>query len=322
MPELLTRDSRQVVAPGGVDAYGAAAVADAIETAILCGSVVRWAPPRPRRTGRLRTAAHVLVALLLCTVAAAGLTRLAGTRSPHADATEATEGTAGLAVPAAVPIEPAELPGPKVLPTGFSAWSATPVGPVTARALPDPQAPAVASFGTTNDLGGPQTFGVLSQTWGTDGAAWVEVQLAVRPNGTTGWIPASALTISGAPMRIQVHLSTGELVLLEHGTETGRWPVAIGPDRYPTPPGTYYAWTKYYDGPPAAYGPGVLGLSGFSEVLDSSNWPGDARIGIHGAATEESLGGRAGHGCVRMRNADIAFLLGHIPLGTPVDVLP
>lgn len=319
MPELLASDTQTVETPADVEAYGAASVADAIETAILCGSVVRWTPPRPRRTGGLRTAAHVVVALLLCTVAAAGLTRLAGTRSPHADAAEAPT---GLAVPAAVPVEAAELPGPKVLPAGFTAWSATPVGPVTAHALPDPEAAVVASFGTVNDLGGPQTFGVLSQTWGSDGAAWVEVQLAVRPNGTTAWLPATSLTIVGASMRIQVHLSSGQLVLMDSGAVTGTWPVAIGPDQYPTPPGTYYAWTKYYDGPPAAYGPGVLGLSGFSEVLDSSNWPGDARIGIHGAATEESLGGRAGHGCVRMRNADVAFLLDHVPLGTPVDVLP
>lgn len=304
---------------GPIEAYGAAEVADAIAAAAACDASIRWASPpeAPRPAVHvIRTVLHVAAALALCTVAAAAALRLTGTRSPHAAAVELTT------VPAAVAVEPAELPGPKVLPAGYTAWSAAPVGPVTARALPDPQAAAAASFGTVNDLGGPQTFGVLSQTWGTDGAAWVEVQLAVRPNGTTAWLPAASLTIVGASMRIQVHLSSGQLVLMESGAVTGTWPVAIGPDQYPTPPGTYYAWTKYYDGPPAAYGPGVLGLSGFSEVLDSSNWPGGARIGIHGAATEESLGGRAGHGCVRMRNADIAFLLDHVPLGTPVDVLP
>lgn len=258
---------------------------------------------------------HVVVALVICTLAAAVTMRLTGVRSPHADAEE------GVAVPAAVPVVPVDMPGPQVLPAGFAAWSATVPTGVVARSTPDPAAAAVASLPAVNDYGDPQTLGIVDQTWGADGAAWVLAQLPLRPNGTTGWVPASALVIEGRTMRIQVHKSTGVLDLLDHGQVMGSWPVAIGPDAYPTPPGSFYAWTKYYDGPPAAYGPGVLGLSATSEVLDSSNWPGEARIGIHGAAAEASLGGRAGHGCVRMRSDDVAVLLAGVPLGTPVDIL-
>ncbi|MFN8105315.1 MAG: L,D-transpeptidase [Acidimicrobiia bacterium] len=311
MPAAPTRDG------GRADAYGAAAVADAIATAAACGAAIRWTGPPERvrpAAHAVRTVLHVAVALVLCTVAAAVALRLTGTRSPHADAEEL------VAVPAAVAPAPVDLPGPQVLPAGFSAWSGTLATAATARSSPDPDAAAVADLAPRNEFGDPQTLALVAQTWGSDGAAWVQVQLPVRPNGTTGWLPASALAVEGRTMRIEVHTGSGELVLYDHDAVAASWPVAIGPDRFPTPHGSFFVWTKYYDGPPAAYGPGVLGLSGFSEVLDSSNWPGDARIGIHGAATEESLGGRAGHGCVRMRSTDVAGLLADVPLGTPVVV--
>lgn len=303
-----------------VEAYGAAAVADAIVAAGRAGAATLWAPvpvpaPRHARHTHLRTAAHVVVALVVCTLAAAAAMRVAGARSPHADADEQ------MPVPAAVPVAPVDMPGPQVLPAGFGAWSATIPGGVVARAAPSPDADAVVSLSAVNEFGDPQTLGIVGETWGADGAAWVQAQLPVRPNGTVGWVPASAVVIEGRTMRIQVHKTAGTVVLLDHGQVAGSWPVAIGPDAYPTPAGSFFVWTKYYDGPRSAYGPGVVGLSGFSEVLDASNWPGDARIGLHGAASEASLGGRAGHGCVRMRDADVSVLLSTVPLGTPVDIL-
>lgn len=301
---------------GPTEAYGAAEVADAIAAAAACDASIRWASPpeAPRPAVHIRTVLHVAAALALCTVAAAAALRLTGTRSPHADAEEL------VAVPAAVAVEPAELPGPKVLPAGYSAWSATVTTAVAPLVAPDPQTAPVATFGAVNEFGDPQTFGVVAQTWGADDAAWVQVQLPVRPNGTTGWLPASTLAIEGRTMRIKVDKPSGVITLLDHDAVVGSWPVAIGPDRFPTPAGSSYVWTKYYGGPPGAYGPGVVGLSSFSEVLDASNWPGDARIGIHGAASEDSLGGRAGHGCVRMRSNDVAGLLADVPLGTPVEI--
>ena len=44
-------------------------------------------------------------------------------------------------------------------------------------------------------------------------------------------------------------------------------------------------------------------------------------IYIHGTADTEPIGEARSHGCVRMRNADIAELFDLVPPGTPVDIL-
>lgn len=44
-------------------------------------------------------------------------------------------------------------------------------------------------------------------------------------------------------------------------------------------------------------------------------------IYIHGTNQEDLIGSPASHGCVRMRNADIAELFREIPEGTPVNIV-
>ena len=44
-------------------------------------------------------------------------------------------------------------------------------------------------------------------------------------------------------------------------------------------------------------------------------------IYIHGAPDTEPMGEPRSHGCIRMRNTDIAALFDHIPAGCPVEIL-
>ena len=45
-------------------------------------------------------------------------------------------------------------------------------------------------------------------------------------------------------------------------------------------------------------------------------------IYIHGTNHEEQIGTRASHGCIRMRNADVAELFELVDVGTPVVIVP
>jgi lipoprotein-anchoring transpeptidase ErfK/SrfK len=146
-------------------------------------------------------------------------------------------------------------------------------------------------------------------------------QLPVQPNGSLGWIDKSKLELRRNDFRIEVKLSSYELVLYEKNREVKKILIGIGSDETPTPDGTYY--TLYTGKPKQAgtvYGAFVIGLSGFSEVLEEfrGNEP---RLGLHGTNAPGKLGSEVSAGCIRMADADITFLVDRLPLGTPVKVL-
>jgi lipoprotein-anchoring transpeptidase ErfK/SrfK len=66
------------------------------------------------------------------------------------------------------------------------------------------------------------------------------------------------------------------------------------------------------------YGAFAYGLSGYSPVIRDWRWGGE--IGLHGTDDPASIGRSVSHGCVRMRNRDIAQLVRILPLGTPIDI--
>ena len=161
-------------------------------------------------------------------------------------------------------------------------------------------------------------------------AGWVEVLLPVRPNGSTGWVKTSDVTLTPNPFRIRVELAN-HTITVTNGTDvvyTG--PVAVGatdpplPDTgkpTPTPTGEYYLRILLQaPDPNTVYGPYAYGLSSHSDSLESFAG-GDAEIGIHGNNDPSVLGTDATHGCIRMDNAAITMLAQQLPLGTPVDVV-
>ncbi len=60
----------------------------------------------------------------------------------------------------------------------------------TARAEPDATAKTVAKVSTRSPVGTDNLVFVLDRTTVGD-QDWLRVRLPVRPNGTTGWVPAS-----------------------------------------------------------------------------------------------------------------------------------
>jgi lipoprotein-anchoring transpeptidase ErfK/SrfK len=164
----------------------------------------------------------------------------------------------------------------------------------------------------------PLTFLVVEQQEG-----WVEVDLPVRPNGTSGWVRAQDVTVSSTDYKVEVRLSEHRLLLHKAGEVVLDVPVGVGKDEVPTPGGVYYI--KELLKPPdegSIYGAFAYGLSGYSPVLQSFAG-GQGVIGIHGTNDPSSIGKDASHGCIRMNNEDVTRLVEEfgLPLGTPVEIL-
>ncbi|HEU0129452.1 MAG TPA: L,D-transpeptidase family protein [Mycobacteriales bacterium] len=151
--------------------------------------------------------------------------------------------------------------------------------------------------------------------------AWLRVQLPVRPNGSTGWVRAAEVAPYTAPFRIQVELCAKRLTVYRGGRAVWQRPVAVGAPRTPTPTGSFYVdfvTPMRYGG---AYGPFLLSVAGFSNVLHQFGNGGIGQIGIHGTNRPSSIGTAASHGCVRLRNADLLQLVKLVPPGTPVTIV-
>jgi lipoprotein-anchoring transpeptidase ErfK/SrfK len=162
-----------------------------------------------------------------------------------------------------------------------------------------------------------QVFLVVSQTRN----GWVQVLLPVRPNGTTGWVRASDVSVIDNPYRVTVELTAHRITVTQLSKVLYTGTVAVGAPDTPTPTGNYYlrVLAKTID-PTTVYGPYAYGLSSHSDALDTFNG-GDAEIGIHGNNDASVLGSNVTHGCVRMDNDAITMLSRQLPLGTPVDIV-
>jgi lipoprotein-anchoring transpeptidase ErfK/SrfK len=153
-----------------------------------------------------------------------------------------------------------------------------------------------------------------------DRAGWYEVLLPGRPNGATGWVRATDVTVHDLPFEVRVDLAARTLVVLEDGEPVLTTPVAVGAPDNPTPTGRFSLTDKLDTADPdGAYGPFALGLSGRSEVLTEFAG-GDGQIGIHGTNDPASIGEAVSHGCLRVPNDVVATLSDMLPLGTPVTV--
>lgn len=215
------------------------------------------------------------------------------TSSPTATPSASTGPTAAVHAPAASTVAAARAPSVPV--------HGSPDGPVTTT-LTNPQ-----------PSGAPLVFLVVAQQDG-----WVQVQLAQRPNGSTGWVQERAVSLSSDPYAIVVTTATNTLDLYRDGEVVHSYPVATGTGGTPTPTGRF-ALTELLAPTNAGYGPYAYGTTAFSDVLNSFGG-GPGQIGLHGTDDSSSIGTDSSHGCIRMHNADITALAKLLPLGTPIQV--
>ena len=172
------------------------------------------------------------------------------------------------------------------------------------------------TFDAKNDYGSTTVFLVNE----VDGD-WYNVDLPVRPNGTTAWIHADQVELRTVSLRIEIDLSDRSLTLLNSDDEVIIFTsVAVGTDENPTPTGEFFITDKLLTGNPSGtYGPIAFGTSGFSDTL-SEFAGGPGQIGIHGTNDTDSIGTAASHGCIRLPNEVVLELNDLLALGTPVTI--
>jgi hypothetical protein len=180
---------------------------------------------------------------------------------------------------------------------------------------PDIGAEPAWSLSAETEFWGERHFLVLE-----DAGEWLRVAVPVRPNGTEGWIPRDAVTLSVSEFEVRVVLSAPTLQVWRDDEMVFEATPAIGNDRAPTPIGRWYirdvlAWDET-----SVYGPWVLALSAFSDQIDQINGS-DAVVAIHGTNRPDLLGRAVSLGCIRLRNDDISRLAGIVPVGTPVEIV-
>ena len=237
-------------------------------------------------------AAVVLAALTLTGCAAAATATHSATRQPHAHSASPS--------PTPTPATAAIGTSATVVAAQVAVYSA-PDGAVTEN-LTNPQ-----------PSGAPLTFLVASAQ-----GAWLQVHLAQRPNGSTGWVKADAVTLHSLVYSLQASTEHNTLSLYKNGVLVKTYPAATGTGGTPTPHGSFYI-TELLQPTNGGYGPFAFGLSAFSDVL-SSFGGGPGQIGLHGTDDAASIGHAASHGCIRLANPDITELAGLLPLGTPITI--
>jgi len=192
---------------------------------------------------------------------------------------------------------------------------------LVAFAAPNPpaDAPPVATAANPTHEGFPLVVSVIDAS---PDAAWLNVRLPQRPNGTTGWVRADEVRAWVVPNRIEIDLSDRRLTVFDGDSSTAVFTtdVAVGVDQTPTPTGDFFIdIVNPLDGH-KVYGWGQLSVSGFSDVLERFAG-GIGQIAIHGWNDDSVMGTAASNGCVRMRNDDIAHVAELAPLGTPVRIV-
>ncbi len=152
---------------------------------------------------------------------------------------------------------------------------------------------------------------------------YLEVRLPTRPNGSTAWIRERSVHLYRTPFRIVVDLGTRHLFLYRNGKLVLNAPAGIGTVADPTPTGHFFV-AFFAKAPSAAWGPFVLVTSAHSNAISDWEESGDAIVAIHGPLGESaaigSNGARISHGCVRLKDVDLAQLR-KVPDGSPVDII-
>ena len=121
------------------------------------------------------------------------------------------------------------------------------------------------------------------------------------------------------PRRIVVSIPDRKAALLEADSVVKIYPVAVGAPGSPSPTGQFKIANRIID--PTYYAPGLVVPPGKANPL-GTRWIGLSQkgYGIHGTNNPRSIGRRASHGCIRMRNRDVEDLFRLVSVGDVVEL--
>ncbi len=228
----------------------------------------------------------------------------------------ATGVTAALVLAGASPA--AEAPGV----TMVEKWG-YPQSAAAIRKDPSVSSPSVSKLRFTTELGNAEVYRVSATVEAGEEpntTTWLRVDVLGRPNGRFGWVPESALgTLRPQTTRLLIVRNSLRAYLFKGKKRVWSARIGIGKTGTQTPAGRFYVReaTKIKQGG-GAFGNFAFGTSAYSPGL--TDWPGGGVIGIHGTNEPGLIPGRISHGCIRVRNPDMAKLRRLMKVGTPVVI--
>jgi lipoprotein-anchoring transpeptidase ErfK/SrfK len=120
--------------------------------------------------------------------------------------------------------------------------------------------------------------------------------------------------------RLVVSVPNRKLALIEDGRVVKIYRIAVGAKDSPSPSGSFTIAHRIPQ--PTYYAPGIVTPPGPENPL-GTRWIGlnVKSLGIHGTNQPGSIGRRASHGCVRMRNQDVEDLFERVRSGDSVELI-
>ena len=150
---------------------------------------------------------------------------------------------------------------------------------------------------------------------------WLHVRLPGRPNGFTGWIRQRATLLSTTSWHLVVDISGRRMTAYQNGRPVRTVKAIVGKPSTPTPRGEFFVEEAIQLRATDVGAPYALALSARSNVLQEfAGGPG--QIALHGLANIGGvLGSAVSHGCVRLDNSTMHWLVLRIGPGVPVTVI-
>src|SRR5262249_60353504 len=128
-------------------------------------------------------------------------------------------------------------------------------------------------------------------------------RMPIRPNGTKGWVPATALS-DPQPLDtwLKIDTSAFTVTLIKARKKVFSARIGVGQPQWATPKGQFYIRSKLtgYGSAGSFYGPLAFGTSATSDTL--TDWPGGGYVGLHGASLPGPIPRRTSHGWRRPRD--------------------
>lgn len=199
------------------------------------------------------------------------------------------------------------------LPPGRGALVAQITSPTVIRSSPG--GARIGSLGLKSEFGSPVVAWVRRHT-----GKWLGIVSPVIGNGRIGWIRMSTAKLGRVNYQLDVSLSQRHVTVLYRGRRVDRYLIAIGKPSAPTPTGDFAVTDRLKTGDPSGpYGCCILATSALAPHT-IADWSGGNRIAIHSTPETSSIGHDVSHGCMRLTLPEGAWLIAHIPLGTPVII--
>ena len=162
---------------------------------------------------------------------------------------------------------------------------------------------------------------VLGTRIGSGGRRWLKVRLPGRPNGHTGWIRQRGTLASTTRWHIVVDTSTRRVTVYKSGRPVRSFKAVVGKPSTPTPRGEFFIEESIQLPAYDVGAPFALALSARSDVLQEFDG-GPGQIALHGL---ENVGGVLGtavsHGCVRLADDTMRWLVLRVGPGAPVTIV-